>query len=143
MEILEPKTTNNNNLEKHYVPLYGNQIACGLFGVSDDFVEERLSLDEKFSTDKASVFFVRASGDSMEPLIFTGDILIVDTAIHLFKGAVGAFFYNGNPICKRWIIENGKKILRSDNPSQQDIIISEDDECELFGVVVGMARGFY
>ena len=50
----------------------GRKVSCGLFGLSDDFIESYQSLDERFIKNKTSSFLFEASGDSMEPTIFKG-----------------------------------------------------------------------
>lgn len=111
-----------------------------LFGISADFAEGHLSLDEKFMRNRESTFFVRAGSDSMNPEIKDGDILIVDRSIKATSGAVVAIFFNGNPICKQLIIKNGRQTLHSFNSNYQDIIVDDDDQLQLFGVVTGLAR---
>lgn len=123
-------------------PLYRGELACGLFGISEDFIENYLSLDEKFAKNREATFYIRASGDSMLPRIENGDILVVDRSLPVRSGSIVAVFFNGTALCKELIYENGQKILRSHNPKFKDLIISEDDELALFGVVVGLARDF-
>ena len=49
MEIINKlNLTDNSEMKNHWLPLYSGELACGLFGISDDFVESYLSLDEKF-----------------------------------------------------------------------------------------------
>jgi DNA polymerase V len=136
------KAAVDKKLKDQLVPLYSGELGCGLFGISDDYVESYLSLDEKFLKNKSSTFFVRSAGDSMLPEIKPGDILIVDKSITVISGAIVAVFFNSNPICKQFISLNGRKILRSFNKEHKDIEISEDDSLEIFGVVVGLARDF-
>jgi DNA polymerase V len=144
MEILtSPFLTNTTDLQKHWIPFYSSEIACGLFGIADDFVESYLSLDEKFMKNAQSTFYIRASGDSMGPKIEDRDILVVDTSLKIKPGAVGAFFYNDSPICKTYVEEGGVKILRSLNSEYKDIVIGEGDKLALFGVVIGLVRDFF
>lgn len=130
-------------LKKQYLPFYSGGIACGLFGISEDYIESYLSLDEKFSKNKESTFYVRASGDSMLPEIKNGDILIVDRSFKVLNKSIVAVFYNGTPMCKQIIFEANKKILHPLNGQYKDIFITEDDDLTLFGVVIGLARDFY
>ena len=134
---------NNSDVTKHYIPLYSGELACGLFGISEDFIENYLSLDEKFAKNREATFYIRASGDSMSPKIENGDILIVDRSIKAINRSIVAIFLNGTPMCKQIILEKNKKILRSFNQSYKEILIGEDDELALFGVVIGLARDFY
>jgi len=116
---------------------------CGNFGVFDDFCEPDLSLDQRFIKNNTSIFFVQAKGDSMSPYILDKDILIVDTSITLSRGQVGTFFFNSNPICKRLEVRSSKKFLVSINNEYSEIEIKQDDNLEVFGVVIGLARDFY
>jgi DNA polymerase V len=144
MEILGTLNTDESReIKNHWIPMYSATVACGLFGISDDFVDSYLSLDEKFVRNQNATFFVRASGDSMWPKVENGDILIVDTSLSLKNGAIGTFFYNGNPICKQWIKTENGFILRSINSKYPDLIIMESDQLELFGVVIGLARDLF
>jgi DNA polymerase V len=133
----------NPSISQHYLPLYTGKVSCGLFGVADDFVDEYLSLDERFIKNKESTFFVKAQGESMSPNIVTGDILIVDRSIELFDGAVVTVFYNDSAICKQYFKKAGQVVLKSFSMKEKDIVIGENDRLELFGVVVGLARNFY
>ncbi len=133
----------NPELKKHYLPLATGFISCGLFGVMDDFSENNLSLDEKFMKNKHSTFFVRARGESMGPEIKPNDILIVDRSLKLQSGQVATFFYNGNAICKQFVKEGAQIILRSFHEDYPDILVREDDQLEVFGPVIGLARDFF
>ncbi len=126
-----------------FFPLFSGELSCGLFGISDDFVESYLSLDEKYKKNKESIFFVRSGGDSMSPEIKNEDILIVDRSIEPFHQAIVAIFYNGLPMCKQLLIDRNKQVLRSFHEDYKDIVIYETDEINLFGVVVGLSRDFY
>ena len=59
------------------------------------------------------------------------------------KAGYPTFFYNGNPVCKQWIVTEDGPLLRSFNKNYQEVKIQEDDQIELFGVVIGLAREFY
>jgi len=130
------------DVKKNWLPLYSGELACGLFGISDDYVDSYLSLDEKFMSNKEATFFVRASGDSMEPSIKENDILIVDRSLTVVDKSIVAIFFNTNPICKQLHIKSKDRILHSFNDKYKDILITEDDEVEIFGVVIGLVRDF-
>jgi DNA polymerase V len=124
-------------------PYYSSIVSCGLFGIADDFTENYLSLDEKYLTNKESTFFVRAGGDSMLPEIKPNDILIVDRSIKLTHGCIATFYLNGSAICKQYLKIPSGILLHSLNPDHKDIHIKDDDELQLFGVVIGLARDFH
>lgn len=134
---------NNRNKGESYLPFYVGSLSCGLFGIADDFIEDQLSLDQKFMKNRESTFFVRAQGDSMAPNILPGDILIVDRAKKVFNGAVVAIFLNNSAICKQYFFSNGELKLKSFNKKNKEIKIQQGDDIVLFGVVIGLARDFY
>ena len=70
------------------VPVMGSKVPCGLFGINDDFIDGYQSLDKRFIKNKASTFLFEAEGDSMEPTIFKGDILLVDRSVEHFNTRV-------------------------------------------------------
>ncbi len=113
-----------------------------LFGVQEDYIEKYQSLDTRLIKNKASTFFFEAKGDSMSPLIFHKDILVVDRSIENFHGKVCVFALAGELHCKRVLKKGGRLILRSENPKHKEVRISDEQEFHLFGVVTAMAREF-
>lgn len=144
---LMSENTNSNSFvikieNPNVYPFFGD-VSCGLFGISDDFVESYLSLDEKFIKNKEATFFVRASGDSMSPEIKNNDILVVDRSRTIFSGALIAFYLNGTPMCKQLIQLENKTYLKSVNPKYKTINVGHEDELNVFGVIVGIVRDPY
>ena len=122
------------------LPIPNAKVACGLFGIHDDYIEKFQSLDTKFIKNKASTYLFRATSNSMEPLIFEGDILIVDCSVDFSNQKVAIINLDGEMICKRVIKKANKVILKSDNPAHKDIHITEEMDFSIFGVVTGIAR---
>ena len=90
-----------------------------------------------------STFFFEATSNSMEPLIFERDVLVVDRSIENYDKKVAVIALNGELICKR-IIKNSKNvILRSKNSAYADVKVTEEMDMIIFGVVVAIARELY
>jgi len=117
------------------IPFMGIRPVCGLFGVSDDFIESYQSLDERFMKNKTSTFLFQAEGDSMEPFIFKGDILLVDRSIENYHGRICIVTYEGGLICKRVYKMKKGVILRSENTSYKDILVNSNELVSIWGVV--------
>lgn len=118
-------------------------VASGLFGISEDHTESYQSLDLRFVKNKAATFFFEASGDSMSPLILPGDILIVDRSVkainqHIIVGSVDG----GEMFCKRLMHKNGQYALVSENFSYPEITIVDEMDLNIFGVVRSIVREF-
>ncbi len=125
--------------DEQLYPQFMSKLACGLFGISDDFIEKYQSLDALFIKNKHSTFFFEAAGNSMEPTIFAGDILIVDRARTDFHGRICVVCFEDKLLCKRVIKKSDGIILKSDNPHFKNIIIENNDNIQFWGVVIAHA----
>lgn len=94
-----------------------------------DSFEELLVADTPIT--RRAAFFVPVSGDSMEPVYFDGDILIVEDA-PVGVGETGIFTLDGCGYVKR----RGEQELLSLNPAYAPIPLKEDVYCN--GRVVGV-----
>ena len=131
----------SNNQTHPVIPVQGGRVECGLFGVSDDFIDHYQSLDKKLIKNKASTFFFRASSDSMAPLILEKDILVVDRSLEPHAGQVIVVAGDGHLLCKRLIYQKGRMLLRSENPAYKDIEASSDGGgFSVWGVVTALIR---
>lgn len=131
------------DLRDRYVPVFGQTVSCGLFGISDDYIEKYQSLDTRFIKNKASTYFFVAAGDSMSPLIMEKDILIVDRSIEPSHNRIVVVSVNGEMFCKRLIKRNSSLILKSDNSIYEPIPINGEMDIIFFGVVTGLGRDLY
>lgn len=120
------------------IPILSAQ--CGLFGVQDDFFEEYLSLDSRFVKNKKSTFFFRAQGASMSPLIYPNDVLVVDRSIAQKNGLVCVFTFEDRFICKRYFKTSTGIVLRSENRTFEDLVLTEEMNVVFWGVVRAIAR---
>lgn len=84
---------------------------------------------------KADIAF-KVKGDSMEPMYYDGDIVYVKQQQTLDAGQIGAFLYNDEQYLKKYVVENGRCILRSLNSNYKDIIINENDSFIIYGKVL-------
>lgn len=115
------------------------KLSCGLFGITDDFIEKYQSLDQLFVKNRYSTFFFEAAGDSMEPTIFSGQILIVDRSLTDFHNRVCVLAFEDKLICKRVIQKNNHVLLKSDNSKYRDIVVENSDSLAYWGVVIANA----
>jgi DNA polymerase V len=126
-------------LNKSLQPLVG-QVACGLFGISEDYEEAYLSLDEFMVKNRESTYFFKATGNSMMPLIVPGDILVVDRSIKINSGQVVVVNFNGERLCKRYIRQRDGAFLFSENSKYRPILLGPESEISYFAPVVGVVR---
>lgn len=79
-------------------------------------------------------FAVTIKGNSMEPLYFDGDVVLVRSQPAVDIGETGVYIINGGGFIKRY----GGDRLISLNPEYDDIFFSEDDYISCAGKVIGV-----
>ncbi len=142
------------------LPLYGDVPA----GARDTWPMPAESVEVLADLAKPTRFVLRVNGDSMEPELHPGDLIVVDpvspsleSQLHFtleearIKGPVFVLRYNGQPMLKRIAFapirslkdKKGKVpislILVCRNPSHQPIEIRMGDTIEIVGRVVAVA----
>ncbi len=121
------------------IPLFSGTIKAGFPAPSDDYISMYLDIDEHLISNPNSTFFVKVSGDSMSnDGILPDDILVVDKSISNYKNKIIVAFYNNEFCVKRYI--NSK--LVSSNPTYPPIVIGNEDELFVWGVVIGSFRKY-
>lgn len=80
------------------IPLYATPAAAGYANpiLGEDFEDYEVPFDSHAD------FAVRIQGDSMEPYIADGSIVLVSRTQPLADGDVGLFFVDGDSICKQY-----------------------------------------
>lgn len=131
----------NKELSKQ--TLYAAQPAAGFPAPGDDLVERPLDLNDLLIENPTSTFFTRVSGDSMEGAgIFDGDYLVVDRSVPAAKGKIVVAAVFGELVVKRLSQHQSKMALVSENEAYEPIIINDQEDVFIWGVVVGSARVF-
>lgn len=133
-----PSSVKKKNLIRP--PIYGTSISCGK-PISENFeIEKVLSLDEELVKNPAETFFIKASGDSMGPTIWDGDILIVNTKKKPTNGSIVVAQINGEFSVKRLFHVSKVLKLIPDNVFYKEIVITDLTQFHIFGIVTGVAR---
>ena len=127
---------------------FSSRPAAGFPAPGDDQVENVLDINDLVVKNPASTFFVRVEGDSMEGAgIFGGDVLVVDRSKDPQDGLIVLAAVNGELVVKRIEKRYVKSdvstyVLTSENDAYAPIEVSEDEDCFIWGVVVGSVRQF-
>ena len=123
------------------LPLFAAQVKAGFPSPADDFMEQRLDLNEHLIQHPAATFFVRVDGDSMIGAgIHQGDILIVDRSLEPLNGRIVIAVIDGAFTVKRIRIggASGREaqiFLEPENPAFQRIRIQPESDFQVWGVV--------
>lgn len=101
-----------------------------------DHYEKPLSLDEHLIHRPAATFFVRIKGDSMQEAgIFSEDILVVDRSIKPVSGHIVVILLEGEHTVRRLERRDGNMYFCSSNDPEEDTLITDDLNYEIWGVV--------
>lgn len=123
--------------------LFASRPAAGFPAPADDLVEQVLDINDLVVENPASTFFVRVQGDSMEGAgIFSGDVLVIDRSVEVRDGRIVVAAIFGELVVKRLKKRGDQMTLHSENESYEPIVVSAEDECYVWGVVVGSVRQF-
>lgn len=111
-------------------------VPAGFPSPAEDYVEQRISLDEHLIGRRESTFFMRVAGDSMRGLgIFNGDLLVVDRALPATSGRVVIAVVDGEFTVKQLLHTPEGVVLRAAHPDYVDTCISPEQDFSIWGVV--------
>ena len=121
------------------VPMYSNKVAAGFPSPADDYLEDKIDLNQYLVKHPAATFLVRASGESMiNAGIFPDDILVVDRSLKAEDGKVVIAVVDNELTVKRYRKRGKNIVLEPENESYDPIIISEESEAFVWGVVTNV-----
>ncbi len=125
------------------LPFMASRPQAGFPAPGDDAVEATLDINDLVVKNPASTFFVRVEGDSMVGAhIFSGDVLVVDRSVTPRDGSIVVAAVYGEMVVKRLVQQGENHILASENEQYKPIVVSGNDDCFIWGVVVGSVRQF-
>jgi len=118
------------------IPVMSYRVPAGFPSPADDYVQDRVDLNEHLILHRDASFILRVSGWSMVGAgIHDGDELIVDRAIEPVDGHVVVAVIDGELTVKR-LRKTGKSVsLAAENPDYPDIEFLEGEELVIWGVV--------
>lgn len=126
----------NKELFQRHHALLRKAVPAGFPSPADDYVEQRLSLDEHLIQHRESTFFMRVAGDSMRGLgIFDADLLVVDRALPATNGCVVIAVIDGEFTVKQLMHTPQGQVLRAAHPDYPDISVKPEQDFSIWGVV--------
>lgn len=118
------------------LPLFSTRVQAGFPSPADDYVEDRLDLNDLLVRHREATYFLRVQGDSMVGAgIHTGDLIVVDRAIEPLDGHVVVAEVEGELTVKRLRFRLGTPELHPENPAFPILRFREGQELRIWGVV--------
>ncbi|MEA9393116.1 translesion error-prone DNA polymerase V autoproteolytic subunit [Acerihabitans sp. TG2] len=117
------------------LPLFTESVHAGFPSPAQDYIENRIDLNQLCVSHPAATYFVRVAGDSMiEGFINEGDMLVVDCALTAKHGQIVIAAIEGEFAVKQLQLTPTPSLLPM-NAAYPPISICVDDNIEIFGVV--------
>jgi DNA polymerase V len=124
-----------------FIPFMSDYVAAGFPSPAEDYLERPLDFNELLIQNPPATFAVRISGDSMTGIgLFPGDIAIVNRALQATHGAIIIALVDGAFTIKRYDKRGVHVQLQAENPHYSPIVIRDDMDFEVWGVVTSAIR---
>lgn len=123
----------------YQIPLYESKVQAGFPSPAEDYLVDTLNLNDLLIKHPAATFMVRVSGLSMiNAGIHENDILIVDRSLTAVPGKIVIAAIDGQLTVKRLQQKNGKFILMPENPDFPPIVVADESNVTIWGVVTNV-----
>lgn len=129
--------------EQVLLPLFAHKVVAGFPSPADDYVEDRLDLNERLIRNKEATFLLKVEGDSMKDVgIRDGAILVVDRSIQPADGKIVIAALDGELTVKRLSIKSTGTWLVPENDRYPPIPVTEEADIVIWGVVTSTITEF-
>lgn len=103
---------------------------------ADDYVEHTLDISKYIIKNPSSTFFMRTKGQTLkESGIYPYDVIVVDRSLKPKSGSCVVGIVNGEFILKKIKILNGRYYLVSEDFRIEPILLTDDIDSQIWGVV--------
>ncbi len=127
-----------------FLPLLPVRATCGFPSPAEDFygAQDPLDINQRVVSNPAATFYVEAdTGTSMVEFgIFPGDTLVVDRSLTPKSGDIVMVNWEGGFTIKQVRRRAGRYELHSGNAGRAPIVVPEEVELEIWGVVTWSFR---
>lgn len=130
--VLEP--------QRLFLPIMGVSVSAGFPSPAEDWAEERVDLNQRYVQHPEATFYFTVSGDSMvsaiaERSIPDGATLIVDRALSAKHDDIVVAVIDSDFTVKRLFCRGCRLALIAENPVYPPIVIGDEQELSIWGVV--------
>lgn len=138
--LIHPPVPNS----KLTLPNVGNQIVAGFPSPAEDYLEAMLDLNQALIKNPSATFYGRVKGVSMKDAgVDPGDLLVIDKSLAYRNNALAVCFLDGEFTLKRIKTEGDTLLLMPANPDYQPIVVKEDADFAVWGIVTYIIKRVY
>lgn len=141
IDIIDPIPPENifrvDATRRKLIPLLDIPVPAGFASPAENYIQERLNLQDLCVAHPDCTHFVKATGESMiGDYIYPGSVLVVDSTIPLQTGKVIVAFVNDGWCVKRYVDKSPMVMLESSNSQYAPIYLHpKRDIFNVLGVV--------
>ncbi len=136
LEIFKPKIKKSTSL-----PFIKEGISAGFPSPADDFLDLSIDLNQELIKHPSTTFYGRVRGDSMiNAGLNDGDLLIIDKSLEPTNGKIAVCFIDGDFTVKRINVEKDKIWLVAENEKYKPILVTEDNDFMIWGIVTTVIK---
>lgn len=116
------------------IPIVG-YVTAGFPSPAQDYLEDKIDLNQELIRNPAATFLARVSGISMSGDMEEGDLLVIDRSLPAKHDAIALCFVNGEFTVKRIHKKKDRVFLMPTNKLFPVIEVEEGGELVIWGVV--------
>lgn len=120
---------------RNAVPIIG-EIACGTPIIAEQNIEGYAELPDGVSAD----FALRCNGDSMNPTLMPGDLVLIRQQPEVQPGQIAAVGIGNDATLKRFYKSEDGIMLVADNPAYTPQLYKGETDVHIYGLAVGFVR---
>lgn len=118
------------------LPLFSEKVPCGFPSPAQDYVEDRLDLNNLLIRHPSATYFIKVSGESIHGVgIGDGDLLVVDRSLSAVHGDIVIAAISGEFTVKELRTHPSLQLVPH-NHGFSSISFRNAEELEIFGVVI-------
>jgi DNA polymerase V len=118
------------------LPLFASPLKCGFPSPAEDYIREKIDLNKELIKHPDQTFLGRADTDSMEPDIFEGEMLVIDSAVEIYPGNIVVAELNGEFCVKEFARTKDGIVLLPKNRNYDPIFITDEMDFKLRGRIM-------
>ena len=147
--MIAPKPNNGLTLflpesDSEGIQFFDTGISAGYPEPNDNYVSQKLSLDDTLVRNKESTFYAKVSGQSMIGAgLDDNDLLVIDRSLEPENNKIAVCFLDGEFTVKRLRVSQNEIWLQPENPEYPIINITEENDFVIWGIVTNVIKKVY
>ena len=121
-----------------------DEVSAGFPSPAADFMENSIDLNKELSGNPLATFYIKVKGNSMvDAGINDKDVLVVDRSLEPQNNKIAICFIDGEFTVKRIKLNGNCLQLAPENKNYEPIIITEENQLIIWGIVTYVIKKLY